>query len=152
MILRPLVPTDLDRICDHRERMFHEAGRDQAQLVEMTASFRIWLEQRLEDGRYFGWMAEQDGHIVGGIGLMVIDWPPHPNHPSDDRRGYVLNVYVEPEWRGHGIGKRLMAVAEEAFTQGGIGYAILHATEIGRPLYERTGWVRTTEMAKLLGR
>ena len=152
MILRPLAPTDIDRICDHRERMFHEAGRDQAQLAEMTASFRIWLEPRLEDGRYFGWMAEQDGQSVGGIGLMVIDWPPHPSHPSDDRRGYVLNVYVEPEWRGQGIAKRLMAAADQAFAARGIDYAILHATAAGRPLYERTGWVGTTEMAKLFGR
>ena len=75
---------------------------------------------------------------------MVIDWPPHPSHPSDDRRGYVLNVYVEPEWRGQGIAKRLMAAAEDAFTQRGIGYAFLHATETGRPLYERAGWVGST--------
>jgi hypothetical protein len=27
-------------------------------------------------------------------------------------------------------------------------YAILHATQMGRPLYARLGWTSTTEMAK----
>lgn len=130
--------------------MFQEAGRAQADLDLMRAPFCTWLKPRLADGRYFGFIAEDNGLPIAGIGLMVIDWPPHPSHPMDDRRGYVLNLFVMPDRRGEGIAKRLMVAAEEAFTQRGIGYAILHATEAGRPLYERTGWVRTTEMAKLL--
>lgn len=132
--------------------MFHEAGRLQADLELMTETFRSWLRPRLADGRYFGFITESDGIAIGGIGLMVNDWPPHPSHPMDDRRGYVLNLFVMPDWRGEGIAKRLMAAAEDAFTRRGLAYATLHATEAGRPLYERTGWVRTTEMAKLLGR
>jgi hypothetical protein len=29
----------------------------------------------------------------------------------------------------------------------GVGYAILHSTRQGRPLYERLGWASTSEMA-----
>lgn len=150
MNLRAITPGDLELICAHRELMFHEAGRAQADLDLMRASFCTWLKPRIADGRYFGFIAEDNGLPIAGIGLMVIDWPPHPSHPMDDRRGYVLNLFVMPDRRGEGIAKRLMVAAEEAFTQRGIGYAILHATEAGRPLYERTGWERTTEMAKLL--
>jgi GNAT superfamily N-acetyltransferase len=152
MNLRPISAHDLDLICSHRELMFQEAGRAQADLDLMTESFCTWLEPRLADGRYFGFIAEEDGFAIGGVGLMVIDWPPHPNHPTDDRRGYVLNLFVMPDWRGEGVAKRLMAAAESAFIERGIVYAILHATEAGRPLYERTGWARTTEMGKLFGR
>ena len=152
MDFRPVTIHDLELICAHRELMFHEAGRAQADLDLMRDAFCAWLAPRLADGRYFGFIAEEDGLPIAGIGLMIIDWPPHPSHPMEDRRGYVLNLFVMPDWRGEGIAKRLMAVAEDNFTQRGISYAILHATETGRPLYERTGWVRTTEMAKLLGR
>lgn len=152
MNLRPISANDLDLICSHRELMFQEAGRPQADLDLMTDGFCTWLEPRLSDGQYFGFIAEEDGLAIGGVGLMVIDWPPHPNHPTDDRRGYVFNLFVMPDWRGEGVAKRLMAAAENAFIERGIVYAILHATEAGRPLYERTGWVRTTEMGKLIGR
>lgn len=148
--LRPISPVDLDSICRHREAMFHEAGRPEADLAAMALPFRHWLEPRLADGRYFGFVAEQAGTSIGGVGLMEIDWPPHPSHPTDDRRGYVLNVFVEPDHRGCGIARLLMQASNEEFTRRGISYAILHATEAGRSLYERTGWRRTSEMAKLL--
>src|SRR5688572_907662 len=105
---RPVTPGDLDLICRQREEMFRESnapGRTDDLLREMTAAFRVWLRPRLRDGSYFGYIAEQESAAVGGIGLMVIDWPPHPSHPYEDRRGYVLNVFVEPSHRGQGIAK-----------------------------------------------
>jgi hypothetical protein len=43
-----------------------------------------------------------------------------------------------------------MTLAEAEFARRGVGYAILHATEKGRPLYQGMGWNGTTEMAKAL--
>lgn len=130
--------------------MFREAGRDEADLAAMAQPFRAWLASKLASGDYFGFVTEQQGQAVGGIGLMVIDWPPHPLHPTNDRRGYVLNLYVEPEHRKRGIAQDLMDRSEGEFGRRGIGYLILHATAQGRPLYERSGWMTTTEMGKVL--
>jgi hypothetical protein len=40
-----------------------------------------------------------------------------------------------------------MALAEQESRQLGVGYAILHSTRQGRPLYEALGWGPTSEMA-----
>ncbi|HEV3429486.1 MAG TPA: GNAT family N-acetyltransferase [Paraburkholderia sp.] len=145
---------DLELVCRHREAMFSEAGRDAATLATMTEHFRAWLAPRLADGRYFGFVLNDDDAEdevpVAGIGLMEIDWPPHPAHPEQDRRGYVLNVYVEPHARRRGLARQLMQLADEAFARRGIRYAILHATEQGRDLYRQLGWGATTEMARTL--
>jgi ribosomal protein S18 acetylase RimI-like enzyme len=150
---RALDSGDLELVCRHREAMFREAGRDAATLATMTAHFRAWLAPRLADGRYFGFAlidAEANDALLAGIGLMEIDWPPHPAHPEQDRRGYVLNVYVEPHARRRGLARQLMQLADEEFARRGIRYAILHATEQGRDLYRQLGWSGTTEMAKPL--
>ncbi|WP_044564865.1 GNAT family N-acetyltransferase [Azospirillum sp. B4] len=148
---RPLTPDDLDLVCRHRAAMFRESGRPEAALTAMADPFRGWLEPRLTDGRYFGFILEDAvAAPLAGIGLMEIDWPPHPAHPQDGRRGYVLNVYVEPSHRRQGLAQRLMALAEAEFRRRGITYAILHATSAGRPLYEQAGWAPTTEMARTL--
>jgi GNAT superfamily N-acetyltransferase len=85
--------------------------------------------------------------------LFVLDWPPHPQHPLDARRGYVLNVYVAPEGRGLGLAKRLMEIVENEAGKMGIEYAVLHASPMGMPVYEGIGWKGTNEMAKsLVGR
>jgi ribosomal protein S18 acetylase RimI-like enzyme len=148
---RPVGPDDLDLICRHREEMFRASnapGRSDELLRTMTASFRGWIEPRLRDGSYFGYIAEDGGAAVGGIGLMIIDWPPHPSHPNQDKRGYVLNVFVEPSHRRRGLAKMLMDLGEAEIARRGVAFAVLHATRMGRPLYEQTGWSQTAEMSK----
>jgi len=148
---RQLVPDDLELICRHREAMFLEAGGDPAALRVMTEHFRPWLRVRLEDGRYYGFMVMDEGDPAAGIGLMSIDWPPHPAHSTQDQRGYVLNVYVEPAYRRRGLATALMKLAEAEFSRRGLGFAVLHATEVGRPVYQALGWAATREMTKTLG-
>jgi ribosomal protein S18 acetylase RimI-like enzyme len=153
MKTRPVTRGDLDLVCRHREEMFRESkapGRTEDVLKAMSAAFRIWLQRHLDDGSYFGFVVEDAGAPVAGIGLMVIDWPPHPSHPKEDKRGYVLNLFVEPLYRQRGLGNMLMELGEAEFRKLGVSYGVLHATRMGKPLYERMGWAPTTEMAKPL--
>ena len=148
--LREIQPGDLDTICRHRARMFLDSGRPEPAVVAMAEPFRRWLEPRLLDGTYFGWLVEDadvPGAVIGGLGMMELDWPPHPLHPSDARRGYILNVYVEPEFRRRGIAAELMQKAREDAVRRKLSYLILHATADGQPLYRGLGWTPTAEMA-----
>ncbi len=147
---RPVTPDDLELICRQREEMFRDAGEDDGVLAVMTAHFREWLAPRLADGSYFGFVVSDEGRPVAGIGLMVIDWPPHPVHPTQDGRGYVLNVFVEPSYRRRGLARELMALAEGEFARRRVTFAILHATETGMALYRQLGWKTTSEMSKRL--
>jgi ribosomal protein S18 acetylase RimI-like enzyme len=153
MTTRPVTARDLDLVCRHREEMFRASNtpaRTEAILKTMTAAFRVWVEPRLEDGSYFGSIVEDSGAPVAGIGLIVIDWPPHPSHPLEDKRGYVLNVFIEPSHRRRGLGTMLMELGEAEFRKRGVSYGVLHATRMGKPLYERMGWTGTSEMTKIL--
>lgn len=148
---RTLLPSDLDLICRHRVAMFTDGGRRApSDLAEMDRAFRLWLEPRLADGRYFGFMVEDGPNAIAGIGLMELDWPPHPSHQDDGRRGYVLNMFVEPPYRKQGIAQMLLDRTDQEFERRGLKYAILHTTSAGRSLYEQAGWQPTTEMSKLL--
>lgn len=150
MDIRTLCIDDLDLVCQHREEMFRDAGTDNDVLVTMTEHFREWLKPHLLDDSYFGYVMLDGGAPVAGIGLMLIDWPPHPMHLTQDKRGYVLNVFVEPDYRNRGLARELMNLAEAEFVRRGVSYAVLHATEKGKSLYQGLGWNGTTEMAKAL--
>jgi ribosomal protein S18 acetylase RimI-like enzyme len=150
MDIRPLHASDLDLVCRHREEMFRDSGTSDDLLTPMTVNFREWARPRLQDESYFGYVVQEQHVAVAGIGLMLIDWPPHPMHPMQDKRGYVLNVFVEPDYRGKGLARKLMQLADLEFARRGVSYAVLHATQKGRPLYEGLGWNGTTEMAKTL--
>lgn len=151
LITRAITPADLDIICHHRVSMFREMGRADDVLSAQAEPFRRWLEPRLIDGTYFGYVTEEAGKVIGGVGLVVVEWPPGPSHPNDHRRGYIMNVYVEPTHRGRGVAKGLVHESELAFRRLGIAYVYLHASEAGRPLYEAMGWAPTNiEMSRIL--
>ena len=124
---RPIRADDLELVCRHREQMFRESnapGRTEEILATQTAHFRPWLVKHLGDGSYFGYIVEDHGKPVAGIGLMIIEWPPGPSHPVQDKRGYVLNVFVEPSHRKQGIAKALMGRADQEFASRDVAYEI----------------------------
>ncbi|WP_434052885.1 MAG: GNAT family N-acetyltransferase [Roseibium sp.] len=148
--LRPLTLHDLDLICRQRNDMFRTMDMPEDLIARMAPAFRAWLQDRLSDETYFGFMAELGGQPVGGIGLMEIEFPPHPAHPDTSRRGRILNLFVEPEARGQGIARQLVEASESEFRTRGLTYAVLHAMDMSRPLYEKDGWRGTAEMEKVL--
>ena len=138
---------DLREIVRQRREMFAANGHDEAALAPMSETFAAWLAPRLTSGAYFGWIVEDArGRPVAGLGMMEIDWPPHPLHPEQDRRGYILNVFVDPGLRGAGVGRSLMDRATAEGRRRGLDLLVLHASAMGRPLYESLGWRAGTEM------
>lgn len=143
---RQATPEDAPIIAQHRHRMFVDAGRaDNGALRRVTDAFETWVGTMLRDGKYMGWFALQDGKVVGGAGFMAMDWPPHPLDP-EPHRGYLLNVYVEPEFRRKRIASNLIELALAEARRRKIRVVSLHATEESRRMYESSGFRRTNEM------
>ena len=149
--IRLATPVETETIVAHRRAMFFEMGyRDKAALDAMAASFRPWLRQKMDTGAYLAWLAvETDGRIAAGLGLWLMDWPPHMIGPGA-RRGNILNVYTERAWRRQGIARRLMEAALDWCRTHGIRTVILHSSDDGRALYESLGFQPTNEMRLLL--
>jgi ribosomal protein S18 acetylase RimI-like enzyme len=147
---RPLNPDDHAVICTHRNLMFTEMGKDPVELAQAMDLYAAWLTPRLADGSYFGFLVEDGKEVIAGVGLRILDFAPGPNHPSADQRGYVLDVYVQPQYRGQGIANQLMQHAEDELRGRGVTYATLHASDAGRPVYEKRGWNAAPEMGKKL--
>src|SRR5947209_6555917 len=139
--IRPATLADAETIVHHRRAMFSDMGySDSAALHAMSASFLPWLTTRMAAGDYLAWIAcAEDGRVAGGLGLWLMDWPPHMVG-AGPRRGNILNVYTEPEFRRRGIARSLMDVALAWCREHGTGTVILHASDDGRPLYDSLGF------------
>jgi GNAT superfamily N-acetyltransferase len=67
-----------------------------------------------------------------------------------ERKGYLLNVYTEPRWRGHGVAGALVAAAARG-RELGMARLRLHTTAQGRPVYAAAGFIpRQDEMELVL--
>lgn len=92
-----------------------DAYMDGALADETAAHWRNMFADERTDGLTL--VAEQDGGIVGFIAV----WP----DTDDPNTGYIDNLHVDPDRRGGGIGRRLLAAAARRLPQLGFGNAAL---------------------------
>lgn len=146
MHIRRATAADAQIITQQRVRMFADAQiADEQVTAPMVGTFRPWLEAKLNDGSYRGWLVELDGRIAGGAGLWLMEFPPGwiDENPL---RAYLLNFYVAPELRRRGLARKLLELAMEEARSTGVKVITLAASKYGRPLYESYGFTATNEM------
>ncbi|MGV9292110.1 N-acetyltransferase family protein [Streptomyces sp. NPDC003719] len=89
-------------------------------------------------GRLAVWVAHQGDRVTGTVSLAL------PDKPNSRHRAELVKLMVSREARGQGLGRRLLATAEEAAARTGI--TLLHLdTETDSPaehLYRSAGWTR----------
>ena len=149
--IRPATPDDVAQIALHRRLMFNDMyDYDPETLDQLEHDFQVWVKERYQSGHYLGWFAlNAAGEIVGGAGLWVQAWPPHPSDLSQ-RRGHVMDVYVVPEYRRRGIARQLLQAVIAACEAEGFCMVTLAASHLGRPLYEELGFEASNIMHRKL--
>ena len=145
--IRPATLDDVTLIVAHRRRMFEDMGYTNLEgLAAMDQVGTEWLRERLANGRYLGWFAvAPGGRVAAGAGLWLQDWPP-TWFDQQPYRGYILNVYTEPDYRRRGLARRLVQTINDWCAEQGIVTVTLHASKQGRSIYESLGYRPTNEM------
>lgn len=133
---------------------FRDMGKPaESQVPSLELATASYLRDALPRGEYVAWVAEDNeapAAVIGGAGVQIRPILPRPVPGSEDLElgpeGIVLNVYVEPAWRRRGVAAALMRTLLEVLAERRIRRVVLHASEEGRRLYERLGFVQTNEM------
>ena len=138
---------DAELITRHRKAMFADAdSAPSAVLEEMGRNFEPWVRRMLVDGKYVGWIIRDRDRAVASAGFLLLDWAPHYLDPTGEQRGYVLNVFVEPEYRKRGLAQALMSECMDEARRRGVRVVALHASQKGQPVYEKLGFTTSNEM------
>jgi GNAT superfamily N-acetyltransferase len=150
-VIRRATAEDAKTIASQRVKMFQDNDVEPVCTWELLESeSEQWTLAKLASGDYVGWIVESASwedelSVIGGAGVWFMDWPPHWMH-QEPTRGYLLNFYVVPHARGKGIAKELVRLAVAECASRGVHVATLHASKMGRPVYEALGWGPSNEM------
>jgi ribosomal protein S18 acetylase RimI-like enzyme len=144
--LRLATVEDAVQVSHQRHAMFTDMGHTDIEVA--TEKFAEWVRPKLAGGDYLGWFALEGEMVIGGAGLWLIEWPPTPLD-LHTQRGYICNVYVEPEFRRQGVARLLVSAILEHCEAKGIHVILLHASQKGRSLYEELGFSATNEMRRV---
>lgn len=147
LVTRAATAADAALIASHRRAMFAAIGGfDEAVLDEVRRADEPWTARLMQAGKYLGWISLDGTSPMASAGLLILDWPPHPFDPLGESRAYLLNVFVEPEYRRRGAARALVDLCLAEARRRSIRVVSLHASNEGRPLYEALGFRGTNEM------
>ncbi len=145
--VRQATVADISDLVRLRRMMFEAMGfDDSAKLDAGDAAAATCFAQAIPSSELRGWLAvTPTGEAVSTCGLVIDQHPPGPGNLSG-KTGYIMNVVTDPAYRRRGLARRLMQVALAWLDEWGIQRAELHATDMGRPLYEELGFAAHTGM------
>jgi len=112
-----------------------ELGYETTKLEMQTRMKRI-----AADERYRTFVAVRDGKVCGMVGTLTC-----PSYEHNDPGGRILALAILSRMRRRGIGRALIAAAEEDFAQRGIKRVALNtrlAREDAHKFYESLGYER----------
>lgn len=107
---------------------------DEGEAKEIAERLGLEVAQRFgpRDERPLSILLRKDGTAIAGL-----------NGASHWRWLYIRHFYVAPQWRGQGLGRLLMARAEEqARARGCVGLYLDTFEERAASFYERLGFAR----------
>lgn len=156
VVIRLATVADIPAIAHHRAQMFIDMGTlDEPQRLPMTDATKAYLSTAIPAGEYVGWMACPSGDpftVVAGAGIQhrrILPRAVHTPHGvqvMDGREAIVINVYTDPAWRRRGVAQAVMTRLIDDVRAMPVQRLVLHASDEGRPLYDRLSFVATNEM------
>ncbi len=112
--------------------------------MEITLKF---IDQARKELDYQGFIAEEEGKVVGSVSCQLFaGLYPDIIVESYRKYGYIWGVYVEPEYRCQGIGKKLTLEAIAYLKQLACTRVILNASPSGKPVYTNLGFQPSNAM------
>lgn len=99
-----------------------------------------YYKHALTTGEHIAYLVYDEGKFIGAGGVSFYQVMPTYHNPGG-KKAYIMNMYTSPQYRRQGIAMWTLALLVKAAKEKGIPQISLEATEAGRPLYERFGFV-----------
>lgn len=112
--------------------------------LDITLKF---IQQARQELQFQAFIAQFEGNIVGSVSCQLFaGLYPSPFKLEHHNYGYIWNVYVLPAYRRQGIATELTEKAIAHLKTLNCTKALLHASPLGKPVYENIGFVTGNEM------
>jgi len=102
----------------------------------------------LENGEHIAYLVYDNRKFIGGGGVSFYQVMP-TYHNSTGKKAYIMNMYTAPEYRRQGIAFHTLDLLINDAKKQGVLQIALEATDMGRPLYERYGFVKMEDEMEL---
>ena len=114
--------------------------------VDHARRYKAWARKMMRRKKLFPFLVtDGKGKPVAGGSIWIRENQPSPRYPVTEMP-YVMSMYTEPAYRGKGLATMIVRHAIKLSRERGYPRLVLHASEMGEPVYAKLGFKRTTEM------
>lgn len=121
---------------------------DDVDMIEVEEQSYEYYSKALNDGTHTAYLVFDDAKFVGAGGVSYFKVMPTYHNPSGNK-AYIMNMYTNPEYRRQGIAFETLRLLVEDAKSRGVNSISLEATDIGRPLYEKYGFIKMNDEMEL---
>ena len=108
-----------------------------------------YYKRALETGEHITYLVYDNGTFIGAGGVSFYQVMPTYHNPTG-KKAYIMNMYTAPEYRRKGIAIHTLDLLVKDAREQGVSQITLEATEMGRSLYEKYGFVKMEDEMELI--
>lgn len=141
---------DLDILVSTRIEVLRAANKLNVgtDMSEVEKESRTYYRAALADGSHIAILVFDGEQFIGAGGVSFYQVMPTYHNPSG-KKAYIMNMYTTPAYRRKGIAYHTLDILVQKSKELGIHHITLEATETGRPLYEKYGFVQMQDEMEL---
>lgn len=151
--IRKATERDIPQLSIHHSEMFKEIWKNKGKSQGDSESFELGNAYSQKLNRELGnlcrcWVIETGRELVASGALTIVSFVPIPDD-SSSRVGYLHSMYTDKRYRGRGFANLIVKAALQYCRENGIKRVVLNASEAGRPIYEKIGFISSPETMKI---
>ena len=141
---------DLDFLTESRIEVLRAANKlsDDVDMKEVKEQSYEYYKRSLVDGSHIAYLIFDGDTFVGAGGVSFFQVMPTYHNPTG-MKAYIMNMYTNPDYRRRGIAYKALDLLVQESRNAGIPFISLEATAMGRPLYEKYGFVKMNDEMEL---
>jgi len=122
----------------------YDESKKDASYDHFEKECHAFLSSAINSGRWFIWVAEENDKIISHIYIELIEKVPRPGRVTYPF-AYMTNVFTVPEYRGKGIGSKVLREINKWIKENNYEFVIVWPSEDSVQYYERSGYVHCKE-------
>lgn len=142
---------DIDELVRTRIIVLRAANKlsDDVDMSVVEKESYAYYKRALETGEHIAYMVYDDRTFIGAGGVSFYQVMPTYHNPTG-KKAYIMNMYTAPEYRRQGIALHTLDLLVNDVRKQGVSQIALEATDMGRPLYEKYGFVKMQDEMELI--
>lgn len=142
---------DIDELVRTRILVLRAANKlsDDVDMSVVEAESYAYYRRALGTGEHIAYLIYENGTFIGAGGVSFYQVMPTYHNPTG-QKAYIMNMYTSPEYRRQGIAFHTLDLLVQDAKKLSVRQIALEATDMGRPLYERYGFVKMKNEMELV--